>query len=135
MGKEHFDLFPELHRNLIFFSFGQISGNLTRVFVLLAGDLARLSVGAAFLLGRADLADFFQGAIARGALARRPPAWIRVIPAELFERVALGADVLVVLRIPVKICACPGPIGASGLVDHRDVRIDLAFHEPAEHGA
>jgi len=39
------------------------------------------------------------------------------------------------LRIPVKICACPGPIGASGLVDHRDVRIDLAFHEPAEHGA
>ena len=68
VGKEHFDLFPELHRNLIFFSFGQISGNLTRVFALLAGDLARLSVGAAFLLGRADLADFFQGAIACGAI-------------------------------------------------------------------
>jgi len=50
VGKEHFDLFSELHSNVIFFSFGQISGNLTGVFVLLAGDLARLSVGAAFLL-------------------------------------------------------------------------------------
>ena len=68
MSKEHFGLFSELHRNLIFLSIGQISGNLTRVFALLAGDLARLSVGAAFLLGRADLADFFQGAIACGAI-------------------------------------------------------------------
>ena len=89
MGEEHFDLLPELHCNLVFCGFGQIPSDLTRIFVLLAGDLARISVGAAFLLGRADLADFFQGAIACGALARRPPVWIRVIPAELLERVTL----------------------------------------------
>ena len=115
MGKEHLNLLSELHRNLVLFGFGQIPRDVTCIFVLLAGDLARISVGAEFLFGRVDLADFFQGAIARCALARRAPVRIRVIPAELFERVAFGADILIILSVPFEVCACPGTVGRPAL--------------------
>mgnify|MGYP001814464604 CR=1 FL=1 len=72
MSKEHLNLLSEFHRDLVLFGLGQIPGNLARIFVLLAGDLARIGVGAAFLLGRADLADVFQGAIAGCAFAGWP---------------------------------------------------------------
>jgi len=42
VGKEHLNLLSELHRNLVLFGFGQIPSDLTRIFVLLAGDLARI---------------------------------------------------------------------------------------------
>ncbi len=63
MREEHLNFLSELHRDLVLFGLGQISCDLARIFVLLAGDLARISVGAAFLLGRADLASVLQGAI------------------------------------------------------------------------
>ena len=135
MGEEHLDLFPELHCNLIFFGLSQISSDLARVLVLLAGDLARISVGAAFWLGRADLADIFQGAVSGCAPAGRASIWIRVIPAELFERMPLWADILIILSVPFEVCACPGAVGASRLVDYRDLRINFAIYEPTEHRA
>ena len=44
----------------------------------------------------------------------------------------LGADVLIVLRVPFKVGASPGSVVASGLVEHRNVRRDLAFDQPTE---
>lgn len=77
------------------------------------GDRSGVGIGAALRFGRANLAGQFQSTIRRGAFARRAPVRIGIIPAELLEGMPLGADVLVVLRIPVEICTCPGAIGAS----------------------
>lgn len=135
MGEEHFDLLSEPHRNRVFIRFGQIPGNLAGIFVFLTRDRSGVGIGAALQLGWANLTGQLQRTILRGALARRTPVRISVIPAELLERVTLGADVLIILCIPVEISARPGAIGTSGLVYHRDVRIDLALHKPAEHWA
>lgn|GEM_PF-4259083 len=71
VGEEHLNLLSELHRDLVFFCFGQVSGDLARIFVFLAGYLARISVGTAFMFGWAGLAGQFQRAIPGGALSGR----------------------------------------------------------------
>ncbi len=117
MGEEHFELLSELHRNHVFISFSQIPGNLAGIFVFFTGDRPGVSVGAAVRLGWANLAGQFQRTVLRATLARRALVRIGIIPAELLERVTLRADVLIILCIPVEICACPGAIGASSLAD------------------
>ena len=48
---------------------GDVAGNLVSIFVLLAGDLTRLDVRAAFGLGWASLAGQLQRALAGYAFA------------------------------------------------------------------
>ena len=88
MREEHFDLFPELHRNHVFISFGQISGNLAGFFMFFTGDRSGVRIGTALRFEWANLAGQFQSTILCGALARRSPVWIGIITAELLERVA-----------------------------------------------
>ena len=96
--------------------------------MLFAGDLAGVGVRAAFGFGWADLADVFQSAIARRALAGWTSAWVRVVPSELLQYFALRSDVLVVRGIPFEVGARPGSVIAPRLVEDRNVRRDLAVH-------
>ena len=47
MGKQHFDLLPELHRDVVLAGFGDVARDLTGVFCFFATDLARIGVRAA----------------------------------------------------------------------------------------
>ena len=78
-----------------------------------SGDLAGSGVRVAFDVGWAGVGDLFQSAIACVALSRRATVLIGVIPAEPFESMALGADVLVVRAIPFEFGPFPGPIVAA----------------------
>jgi len=69
VGKEHLDLFAQLHRDVVLAGLGNVAGNLAGVFMFFAGDLARVRVRAAPGLRWAGLADLLQGAITRSALA------------------------------------------------------------------
>ncbi len=133
MGEEHLDLLPELHRDVVLLGPGDVAGDLAGVFVFLAGDGSGIGVRAAFLLRRAGLAGQFQGAVFGDALAGRPPVRVGIVPAELLQLVALGADVLIVLGVPLEVRPGPGAVAAAGLVEDRDVRGDLAVDQPAQH--
>jgi len=50
VGKEHFHLLSEPHRDDILFGFGNVAGNLTGVFMFFAGDGAEVGIWAAFCL-------------------------------------------------------------------------------------
>lgn len=101
--------------------------------MLLAGDLASVRLGAAFHLGWAGLAGVFERLIFRHPLAGRSTVWIRVIAAELFERLAFRADVLVVVRILFEVGARPCSIGTAGFIQHGNVGADVAVNQPAQH--
>src|SRR6056297_269680 len=132
MREEHLDLFPELHRDVVLAGLRNVSGDLAGIFMLFAGDLARLGVGAAFGFGWARLADVLQCAVTGCALAGRPPVRVRVIAAELLQFMALWADVLVVIGVPLEVGAAPGSIVTARLVYNRDMRGDLAIDQPAQ---
>ena len=135
MGKEHLDLLSEPHRDVVLFGFGNVAGNLTGVFVFFAGDLARIGIWAAFCFGWASLARQFQGAILGDAFAVWASVGIRIIAAELLERLAFWANVLVVLCVPFEVCAAPGAVRAARFINDRDVGCDLAVHQPTQHWA
>ncbi len=75
------------------------------------------------------MAGRLQSLILCDALAGGTTIWVRVVAVELFELLAFRADVLVVFNVPVKVGTDPCAVGASGLVDHRDLAID----KPAKH--
>ncbi|MEP5759340.1 MAG: hypothetical protein ABJ327_08575 [Litoreibacter sp.] len=81
---------------------------------------AETGVLATVTLGGASLASFLQRAISRTSFARRASIWIGVIPTELPKRFTSGANVLVVLGIPFKVCTRRCAVGAPRLVDHWD---------------
>ncbi len=109
------------------------AGNLAGVFVFLAGDGSGIGVRAASLLRWPAPAGQFQGAIFCPTLAGRPPVRVGIVPAELLQCLALGADVLVVLGVPREVRPAPGAIAAAGLVEDRNVRCDLSVDQPAQH--
>jgi len=109
VGKEHLDLLPEFHRDVVLTGLGDV-----------AGDLARVGVRAAFGFGGTDLTDVFQGALSGGAFAGRSSVGVGVVASELLERMAFWADVPVFLGIPFEVR--PSPIVSTGLVEDRDVR-------------
>lgn len=55
VGKEHLDLLSQLHRDGVLVGLGDVVGDLTGVFMFLAGDLTCIHVRAAFRLGRTCL--------------------------------------------------------------------------------
>ena len=57
MGKQHLDLLPELHRDVVLPGIGNVAGNLTGIFMFLPVDLACIGVRATLGFGRAGLAD------------------------------------------------------------------------------
>ena len=106
------------------FGLGNVAGDLTGVFVFFAGDGAGVSVRAAFCFGWARLTDQFQGAIFGDAFAVWASIGIRIVAAELLERLTFWANVLVVLRVPFEVCAAPGAVGTPGFINDRDVGRD-----------
>lgn len=70
------------------------------VLVLLAGHRTELHVRAAPVPRRAGLAVGLEGAVFAGAGQVSAAGGIGVVPAELLQLMALGADVSVVLRVP-----------------------------------
>jgi len=58
---------------------------------------------------------------------------VGIVAAELFERLALWADVLVVLGVPFEVDARPCSVCPSGFVEYRNVGIDFAVNEPPKH--
>ena len=80
-----------------------------------ASSVSSINVWTALGFGWAGLADFLQGAIARRTFAGWAAVRVRVVAAELLEGVTFGADVLVVIRIPFEVSACPSAVVASGL--------------------
>ena len=101
--------------------------------MFLAGDGSDIGVRAAFLFRGAGLAGQFQGAVFGPTLTGRPPVRIGIVPAELLQGLALGADVLVVIGVPLEVRPASGAIAAPGLVEDRNVRCDLALDQPAQH--
>lgn len=82
-----------------------LAGDQTGVFMVLARDLSGISVGATLGVGSTGLTNLFQG-------------------------MTFWVDVLIVVGIPFKVGAGPGAVRATGFVEARDVRRDLAGHEP-----
>src|SRR6056297_1936042 len=83
--------------------------------MFLAGDGSGIGVRAALLFRGAGLAGQFQGAVFGPTLTGRPSVRIGMLPAELLQGLALGADVLVVLGVPLEVRPAPGAIAAPGL--------------------
>ncbi|CUH76211.1 hypothetical protein TRM7557_00769 [Tritonibacter multivorans] len=110
MGEEHLDLLPQLHGDDVLVCLRNVAGDLSGVFMFLAGDLAGISVRAAFCLGVASLADFFQSPIASRPLASRTSVRVGIVPAKLLQLVPLRADVLVILGVLREIGAGPCPV-------------------------
>ena len=133
MCKQHLDLLPELHRDVVLLGLRYVASDLSGVFVFFASDRSCICVRAAFRLGRAGLAGQFQGTVFGSALSGRPPVWVGIVPAELLQLLALGANVLVVLGVPFEVRPAPGAVGASGLVEDGNVRRNLAFDQPTQH--
>ena len=131
MDEEHLDLLPELHRDFVLAGLGDVTYDLAGIFVFLTSDLSRIGVRAAFGFGRTDLADLLQGPVASSAFAGRSPVRVRVIATELFELIPLGANVLIVLRVPFEVCTRSCAIGSARLVKAWNVRRDLAVDQPS----
>ena len=94
MCEEHLDLLPELHRDLVLGCLRDGTRDISGVLMLFSGDLARICIRAALLLGWTCLAGVFQRLVFGDALACRTAAWVGVVPAKLLQGLALGADVL-----------------------------------------
>ena len=133
MGEEHLYHFAQAHRDGILFGLGDVAGDLTGIFVFFAGDGSGIGVRAALPFRRAGLAGQFQGAVFGPPLTGRTPVRIGIVPAELFQLLALGADVLVVLGVPFKVRPAPGAVDTAGFVEDGNMRGDLAIDQPAQH--
>ena len=96
-----------------------------------AGDGAEVGIGAAFGFGWARLTRQFQCAIFGDAFAVRTSVGVRIVAAELLERFTLGVDVLIILRVPLKVGADPCAICSTCFVQHRNVGFDIAIYEPS----
>lgn len=60
---------------------------------------------------------------------------IRIIATELFEWLTFRTDVLVVVRALFKVGARPCAVCPTHLIKRWEVGIDVAIHEPPQHGA
>ena len=58
---------------------------------------------------------------------------VGIVSAELLQRVAFRADVLVVLWVPFEVDERTCTVCPSGFVEHRNVGIDFAINEPPKH--
>ena len=121
MGEQHLDRLPEPHGRDVGVGLGDGAGDVARVFMLLAGDLAGIGVGAAAGLRWTGLAGLLARPVARGSLPGRAAVRVRAVAAELLDLVTLGADVAVVLRVPLDVGARPGSVGPAGLVPSRQI--------------
>jgi len=93
MSEEHFDLLSQLHRDVILAGLGDVTRDLTGVFMFFAGDGTGISIWTAIRFGRAGLAGQFQCAVFGSAFAAWPPVRIRIVATELFQNLAFGANV------------------------------------------
>ena len=111
MRKEHLDLLSEFRRDLVLVCFADGARNITRVFMFFTGDLSAVCLWAAFGFGRARLAGVLEGLVLGDAFTCRSTIRIRVIPSELLQCLAFGADILVILGIPFEDepCRAIGP--------------------------
>ena len=89
---------------------GDGAGDISCVFMFFTGDFAGIGVRAAIGFGKACLAGVFESLIFGHAFAGWAPVWIGIVPAELLQRLTLGADVLVVLGVPFEVGAGPPTI-------------------------
>jgi hypothetical protein len=112
---------------------GNITGNLSGVFMFFAGDGSEVSVGAAFRFRWAGLAGVFQSQVLGDAFACGFTVRIRIIAPELLERFTLRADVLVALSVPFKVSARSGAIRPDRTIKHRNMGFDVAINEPSQH--
>ncbi len=129
--EEHLDLLSQLHRDVVLAGFGNVAGNLTGVFVFFASE-SGIGIRAAFLFRRAYLTGQFQGAVFGAPLAGWSPVRVGIVPAELLEGMALGADILIVRSVPFEVRPRPGSVVAPRLVDDRNVRCDVAVDQPPQ---
>ena len=100
----------------VLLGFGDVARDLTGVFVFLAGDGSGIGVRAAFLFRRAGLTGQFQGTVFGPTSAGWPPVRVRIVPTELLQCLALGADVSVVLGVPLEVRPAPGAIATARFV-------------------
>ncbi|AGI68176.1 hypothetical protein OAN307_c25810 [Octadecabacter antarcticus 307] len=107
-----------MHVNMHRWAVG-VAGNLTCVFVFVAGDLANIGIRAAFGFGWAGLTDQFRPTIFCPARHGWASTGIGGVAAELLERLTFWADVLFALRVPLKISAAQGAIGAVSVIPSR----------------
>lgn len=135
MREEPLDLLPELHRDVVLLGIGDIARDLAGIVVFFPGDLARVGVWAALGLGWAGLAltDFLLGSVPGRTFSARLSVRVRAVPAKLLQDVTLWAEILLVFRIPVKVCTRPCAIGPSGFIDDRNEKGNLSADEPSRH--
>lgn len=100
---------------------GDAAGNVSSVFVFIAGDGPGISVRAALLFRRAGLAGQFQSAALGPALTGRPAVRIEIVPAELLQLVPPGADIQIFVGVPFEVRLPLGAIAAARPVEYQDV--------------
>ena len=118
MGEEHLNFLSQPHRDRILLGLSNVAG---------------IGIWAEFYFRCTGLAGVLQRLVLSDAFTAWATVRIRVITAELLERLALRADVLVVLRVSFEVCTRPSTVGAPGFVQHGNVGIDLAVNELPKH--
>lgn len=131
MGEEHFDLLPQPHWDRILFGLRNITGDLAGIFMLFAGDPTHIRFWAEPHLRRAGLTNVFQSLVLGDTFTRGSTVGVGIVAAELLERFTLGVDVLIILRVPLKVGADPCAICSTCFVQHRNVGFDIAIYEPS----
>ena len=112
VGEEHLDHLAQRHQDFILLGLGDFAGYLAGVFMLFACDLAGVRIGAALRFRKAGLAGQLQGLILGDVLAGGAAVGIGLIATELLQRLAHGADVLIVLGVPFEVGAAPSAVCA-----------------------
>ena len=133
MCEEHLDLLSEPHRDGVLFGLRDISGDLAGVLMLFAGDPTHISFWAEPHLRRAGLTNVFQSLVLGDTFTRGSTVGVGIVAAELLERFTLGVDVLIILRVPLKVGADPCAICSTCFVQHRNVGFDIAIYEPSQY--
>jgi len=87
--------------------------------VFFACDGTEVSLRAAIGFGWAGLTDQLKPTIFCPARTCWASTGVGVVAAELLERLTFWADVLVALRVPLKVFPAPGAIGATGFIPSR----------------
>jgi hypothetical protein len=81
-------------------------------------DLARMCFWTAYHLGGTRLAGALQSLILGDALAAGTAIGVRIVSTELFERLTLGANLLVVLWVSLTVGAAPCAVNSALRIKH-----------------
>lgn len=127
MGEQHLNLLPAMARALVGRRVCQASGDITSIFVEVTWHFALRCVRTALRLEGTALAIRLARSVEPRPILGDTRARRRVGPPELHQQLALRAGVVIALSIEDEVRSREGAVGPIGLVEHRNVRLDLSL--------